>query len=63
MHEELQNTGHYVDLYQKNQQTRGSYEVKREYEVVLKGFIKLYEMKYLNYYKYNASNKQYMQNL
>jgi len=47
----LQNIGHYVDLYRKNQQTRGSYEVKIEYKKV---FIKLYEMKYLNYYIYTS---------
>jgi len=40
MHKELQNIGHYVDLYKKYQQMRESYEVKIEYKKVLKRFYK-----------------------
>lgn len=47
----------------KNQQTRGSYEVKIEYKKFLRGFVKFYEMEYLNYYRYNANNRQHMENL
>jgi len=40
MHKELQNIGHYVDLYKINQQTSGSYEVKIGYKKVFKRFYK-----------------------
>jgi hypothetical protein len=45
MNKELKNIGHYIDLYKKNQQdNQGSSQKEKMF---LRGFIKLYQIKYL----------------